>query len=174
MLIGINLQFKSRHPGPVHRVSELTKIAVTEDRRIQDIDQLVVETFQDRASQVLVWIDDKRDGANKARRGRRTGYQRSTASPCSCKRAFMVENELRSDKRRNRSHVDMPPIGAYRQALEPLRTINGPVGPFVSDFRVQQGISELVFLDLHISWIVGGCGRQQSAAAISFGIVRIG
>ena len=37
-LIGINLQFKSRQPGPVHSVGELTPIAVTEDRRVQDID----------------------------------------------------------------------------------------------------------------------------------------
>ena len=32
-------------------------------RRIQDINQLVVETFQDRASKVCVWIDDERDRA---------------------------------------------------------------------------------------------------------------
>ena len=68
----------------------------------------------------------------------------------------MVENELRSENRRNRSHVDMPPIGAYRQALEPFRAVNEPVGPFISDFGLQVGISELVLLDLHISWIVGG------------------
>jgi hypothetical protein len=37
-LIGINLQFKSRQPSPVHGVGELTKVAVSEDRRIQDID----------------------------------------------------------------------------------------------------------------------------------------
>src|SRR4029077_8890001 len=105
LLIWINLQFKSRHPGAVHRVGELTKIAMSENARIQDINTFVVETFQDRATQVCVWIDNERDGPNKARRGRRTGYQPR-------KRAFMIENELRSEKRRNRSHVDMPPIGA--------------------------------------------------------------
>ena len=36
-LIGINLQLKSRQPGPVQSVSKLTEIAVSEYRRIQDI-----------------------------------------------------------------------------------------------------------------------------------------
>src|SRR4029077_20790181 len=128
-LIWINLQFKSRHPGPVHRVGELTKIAESEDRRIQDINTFVVEAFQDRATQVCVWIDNERDRPNKAGRGRRTGYQPR-------KRAFMIENELRSEKRRNRSHVDMPPIGAHRQSLEPFRAVNKSIGPFVGNFRL--------------------------------------
>ena len=70
----------------------------------------------------------------------------------------MVENELRSEKRRNRSHVDMPPIGAYRQALEPFRAVNHSVGPFIGNFRLQVGISDLALLHLHISRIAGGCG----------------
>jgi hypothetical protein len=62
--------------------------------------------------------------------------------------SFHDRYELRSDKRRNRSHVDMPPIGAYRQALEPFRAVNESVGPFISDFRAKCRISELVLLDL--------------------------
>ena len=42
----------------------------------------------------------------------------------------------------------MPPIGAYRQALEPFRAVNQSVGPFVSDFRLQVRIADLALLDL--------------------------
>ena len=134
--------------------------------RIQDINQLVVETFQDRASKVCVWIDNEGDGPNEPRRGRRTGYEPR-------KRVFMIENELRSENRCNRSHVDMPPIGAYGQALEPFRAVNRSVGPFIGNFRLQVGISELALLHLHISRSVRGCERQDSAAE-GPGIVWVG
>ena len=60
----------------------------------------------------------------------------------------MLDNELRTENRGNRSHVDMPPIGAYGKALEPFRAVNQSVGPFVSDFRLQVRIADLAFLDL--------------------------
>ena len=67
----------------------------------------------------------------------------------------------------------MPPIGAYGQALEPFRAVNRSVGPFIGNFRLQVRISELTLLYLHISWIAGGCGRQDSAAD-GLGIVWVG
>ena len=60
----------------------------------------------------------------------------------------MRDNEIRTENRGNRSHVDMPPVGAYRQALEPFRAVNQSVGPFISDFRSQVRIADLAFLDL--------------------------
>src|SRR6202035_71192 len=84
----------------------------------------------------------------------------------------MIENELRSQKRRNRSHVDMPPIGAYGQALEPFRAVNQSVGPFVGNFRLHVGISDLALLHLNISWIVGGREGKESAAQ-GLGIVWV-
>ena len=46
------------------------------------------------------------------------------------------------------AHVDVPPIGAHRQALYPLGTVHGSVGPFIGSFRLQEGISVNAFLDL--------------------------
>src|SRR5438309_1631241 len=148
VLIGINLQFKSRQPGPVHSVGELAEIAVSEDRRIQDIDYLVVETFQNRPSKVGVWIDNER-GRAKIRStiggGRGSGRRRVSRDQAG---KIMLDNELPSENRGNRAHIDMPPVGADRQALEPFRAVNKSVGPFVSDFRSQGRIADLAFLDL--------------------------
>ena len=58
----------------------------------------------------------------------------------------------------------MPPIGAYRQALEPFRAVNQSVGPFISDFRVQVRISELVLLDLRIVGLAGGVNGGLDSA----------
>ena len=67
----------------------------------------------------------------------------------------------------------MPPIGAYRQALEPFRAVNRSVGPFIGNFRLQVGISDLALLHLHISRTPGGVERQDSAAQ-GLGIVWVG
>ena len=54
----------------------------------------------------------------------------------------------------------MPPIGAYRQALEPFRAVNQSVGPFIGDFRLQVGISDLALLDLASVGVSGGLRRR--------------
>src|SRR5207245_2763723 len=104
LLLGINLQFKSGQPRPVQSVGELTKIAVSEDGRIEDIYQLVVETFQDRTSKVCVRIDNERDPAkirSAIGRGWSSGRRRG---PLDQAREIMLNNELCSENRRNRSH----------------------------------------------------------------------
>ena len=156
----------TRAPAPPGFVGPVTLIidpnanlggAVLEGLDYEIIYILDTSIFGHGASKVCVWIDDEGDGPNEPRRGSRTGYEPR-------KRAFMIENELRSQNRCNRSHVDMPPIGAYGQALEPFRAVNRSVGPFIGNFRLQVGISELALLHLHISRSVRGCGRQDSAA----------
>ena len=49
---------------------------------------------------------------------------------------IILDNELRAEERRDRSHINMPPIRAERQALEPFRAVNGPVRPFVGHLRL--------------------------------------
>ena len=62
----------------------------------------------------------------------------------------MLDNELRAEGRYNIAHVNMPPIRAQRQALDPFRAVNRPVGPFIGHFWVQLGVSANVFFDLDI------------------------
>ena len=78
-------------------------------------------------------------------------------------RELMIENELRSENRRNRSHVDMPPIGAYGQALEPFRAVNQSVGPFVGNFRLQVRIADLALLHLILGEVGGWIGNPREA-----------
>src|SRR2546423_12497106 len=75
----------------------------------------------------------------------------------------MIENELSSKNRRNRSHIDMPPVGAYRQALGPFRAVNKSVGPFVSDFRSQVRIADLALLNLHVGLRRKWIGNRREA-----------
>src|SRR5206468_11619854 len=57
----------------------------------------------------------------------------------------------------------MPPIGAYRQALEPFRAVNEAVGPFIGDFRLQVRISDLALLDLHVGEVRKWIGNRREA-----------
>ena len=77
--------------------------------------------------------------AAEYRRRRRPKYQAGKIG---------LDNELRAEGRDERSQINMPPIRAQRQALEPFRAVNDPVRPFIGDFRLQQGISTNAFLDL--------------------------
>ena len=47
-----------------------------------------------------------------------------------------VNNELRAEEGRDRSHINMPPIRGERQALDPFRAVNEPVRPFVGHLRL--------------------------------------
>ena len=142
------MELSPGEPGAVDRECQPAKIAVTEYPRIQNIDRFVVETFENRAGKVVVRIDDQRNCAPvwltiRERRGtrwrRRPKYQAGKIG---------VDNELRAERRDERSQINMPPIRAQRKALEPFRAVNDPVRPFIGDFRLQQGISGNAFLDL--------------------------
>ena len=56
-----SLKLSPRQPGAVDRCRHPTPIAAAEDRRIQNIDCFVVETFEDRAGKVIAGIDDQLD-----------------------------------------------------------------------------------------------------------------
>src|SRR5207249_9141167 len=57
------LQDKPGQPSPVGGSGKPAKITMPKDRRVHNIDRLGIETFQDRASEVLDGIDDERDWA---------------------------------------------------------------------------------------------------------------
>ena len=56
-----SLKLSSRQPCAVDRGRQPTPIAAAEDRRIQDIDCLIIETFEDRAGKVMAGIDHQHD-----------------------------------------------------------------------------------------------------------------
>ena len=49
---GCSLKLSPREPGAVDRGRQPSPIAAAEDRRIQNVDRFVVETFEDRAGKV--------------------------------------------------------------------------------------------------------------------------
>ena len=102
---------------------------MTKNRRVQNIDRFVVETFKNRARKIFVGINDQDDWAQftRNRLGGRTDNQTGD---------IILDNELRTEERRDRSHINMPPISAECQALDPFRAVNGPVRPFIGHFRV--------------------------------------
>src|SRR5882724_4513247 len=55
--------------------------------------------------------------------------------------ALEIEDELRANERGNRSKVNMPKVRAQREAFEPFRSVNRSVGPFVSNLRFEERIS---------------------------------
>src|SRR5882724_11009397 len=55
--------------------------------------------------------------------------------------ALEIEDELRANERGNRSKVNMPKVRAQREAFEPFRRVNRSVGPFVSNLRFEERIS---------------------------------
>src|SRR6516225_6445916 len=109
---------------------------MTKNRRIQNIDRFVVETFKDRAGKVFVGINDQDDWSRAARTHRRTWYTRNRRrSTDNQTRDIIVDNELRAEQGSDRSHINMPPIRAERQTLEPFRAVNGAVRPFIGHLR---------------------------------------
>src|SRR4029077_8250118 len=113
-------------------------IAVTKNRRVQNVDCFVVETFKDRASEVFVGINDQKDWSRFTRNHRRTTDNQI--------RVIKVNSELRAEEGRDRSHINMPPISGERQALDPFRAVNGPVRPFVGHLRLYIRISYNAYL----------------------------
>src|SRR5215510_15164019 len=100
---------------------------MAEDRRIQNIDGFIVETFEDRACKVSVRIDDQIDSARFTWTRRRI-TENQTGN-------IIINNELKTQKGRNRSHINVPPIRCERQALDPFWTVNSPVRPFIGHLR---------------------------------------
>src|SRR6266480_1737335 len=92
--------------------------------RIQKIDCFVVEAFENRTSKVLVRINDQRNCAPVwftilerwgPRWRRRPKYQAGKIG---------LDNELRAERRDERSQINVPPIGAQGKAPEPFRAVN--------------------------------------------------
>src|SRR6266436_5034425 len=54
----VNLKLSSREPGAIGRECEPAEIAVAKNRRIQNIDRFVVETFKNCAGKIVIRIDD--------------------------------------------------------------------------------------------------------------------
>src|SRR6266550_7524935 len=101
---------------------------MTEDRRIKNIDRFIVETFEDRACKIFVRINDQ-GNSSRFTRNRRRATENQTGN-------IIIDNELKTEEGRDRSHIDMPPIRAERQALDPFRAIDGSVRPFISHLRL--------------------------------------
>ena len=79
------------------------------------------------------------------------------------KAVLEIENELRVNERRDRSKVNMPKICAQRKAFDPFRTVNRPVGPFIGDLRLQEGISTLDYPDRGVI----GCQSLRVAKTVA-------
>src|SRR5437016_1245559 len=101
---------------------------MTKNRRVQNIDRFVVETFKDRAGKIFVRINDEDDWSRFTRNHWRTTDNQAGD--------VIINSELRAEEGRDRSHIDMPPIRAERQALDPFRAVNETVRPFVGHLRL--------------------------------------
>src|SRR4029077_17981802 len=107
-----------------------------------------VEAFKNRAGHVFVWINDEGDCATiRLTIGKRWGVRWRRRSKYQAGK-IMLDNELRAEGCHNRAHINMEPISTHGQALNPFRTVDDSVAPFIGRFRVQQGISRNAFLDL--------------------------
>ena len=71
---------------------------------------------------------------------------------------IFLDNGLRTDGRHDVAHVDMPPVGAQCQALDPFRAVNSSVGPLIRYFWMQIGLPRIALLDL---WL-GLSGKRIS------------
>src|SRR5438046_2715683 len=98
---------------------------MTKDRRIQYIGPFVIDTFDDSAREVQAWIQYLGDCSSCW-----------IANNQSRKAVLKINDELRVNKRRNRTQIDMPEVSAQRKTLDPFRTVNRSISPFVSDLRL--------------------------------------
>src|SRR5213080_3203128 len=123
-----NLKLGPGEPRAVERCRQSAEIPVAKDRRVQNIDCFVVETFKNRACEVFVGINDQNDWSLFTRTLRRTTDNQIGV--------IKVNSELRAKEGRDRSHINMPPIRSERQALDPFRAVNNPVRPFIGHLRL--------------------------------------
>src|SRR5438552_2743786 len=86
---------------------------------MHEIDRFVVETFENRPSKVLAGIDYERGRTEFTRNcTRSTGYQ--------ARKRFAIavlENELRAEERHDVAHINVPPISANCESLDPFRAV---------------------------------------------------
>ena len=104
MSTGPDLELGPGQPGPVDGRGKSTKIPVAKDRRLHNIDRFVVETFENRASEIFVRIDDQNDWSTFTR-----NCSRSTENQTG---KISRDNGVCSNGRHDRSQIDMPPIRA--------------------------------------------------------------
>ena len=52
----------------------------------------------------------------------------------------MIDDELPTGHSGKRSEVNMPEIGAQREAFDPFRSVNRSVGPFIGDLRIEERV----------------------------------
>ena len=104
---------------------------MTKNRRVQNIDRFVVETFKDRACKIFVGINDQDDWSQALATIdiRRRTTENQTGD-------IILNNELCAEEGCDRSHINMPPIGAQREPLDPFRAVNGAVRPFIGHLRL--------------------------------------
>jgi hypothetical protein len=124
---------------------------MSEDRRFQNVDRFVVETFEDCVGKVVTGIDHQHNRAGLA--GDFTGPPKHEGPLLLNPRGgwITLDKELRAKQRHDIAHINIPPIGAHCQTLDPFRAVHDSVGPFVGDFRVQERVSDNAFLDLGLS-----------------------
>ena len=65
-------------------------------------------------------------------------------------RRIFQDDGLRTECCYDVAHINMPPVGAQCQTLDPFRTVNRSIGPFIGHFRMQVGISYDAFLNLRL------------------------
>src|SRR6266478_5508017 len=142
--IDVGLKLSPGQPGAIDRSRYSAPIAAAKDRRIHNIDSFVVEAFENCARKVLVKIEDQIDWTEYTPgRWRTTEYSNSDV--------ILLDKDLRPGSGYDIAHINMPPVGAQRQALNPFRAPNRPVGPFIGNFWMQQRVSRNAFLNLRIS-----------------------
>src|SRR5215471_4365806 len=116
---------------------------MAKDRRIQDIDRFVVETFKDCATEVFVRIKNQGDRTNHARNPTgSTENEWPVLHWVSTRRwRILLDEGLRAEGGYDVAHINMPPVSAKCHPLDPLRAVNDSVSPFIGNFRMQIWIS---------------------------------
>src|SRR5262249_47203765 len=147
-----DLKFSPGEPGAVNCSRQPAPIPVAKDRRIQNIDRFVVETFEYCPGKVSVGIDDQinRPTPITGNLVRATKNQRPVLLNTRG-RGINQDDRLRAERCYNVAHINMPPISTQCQALYPFRAVNHSVGPFVRRFWMVSRISQNTFLDLRLS-----------------------
>src|ERR1700675_3691708 len=135
---------------------------MTEDCRIEDIDAFIIKTFHDSTSEVQVWIDELSDCASCWI----TSYQPGKA-------VLEINDELLVNERSNRTQVDMPVVSTQSKTLDPFRTVDRSVSPFVSDLRLQVGVPTYEDRNLGSSrsqstWVVKESANELAKRADAF------
>src|SRR4029077_1962329 len=146
--VGANLEFSPRQPSTVGGECQSAKIPVAKNRRVQNINRFVVETFENCTRKVCVRIDDQRNCAPIWLAIRKRWGARWRGRPKYQAGKIGFNNELRAQGRDERSQINVPPIRAQRKPLEPLWAVNDPVRPFIGYFWLYHRISANPFFDL--------------------------